>query len=181
MERDAYFDDTGIYVPLICDGGIVNPKDIAMAYAFGADVVMMGRWFARLDESPTDVIIRGGQRMKPYWGEGSARARSWQRYVEGGGDKMPFAEGVEGCVPHAGPLSANLQDALSKMSAFFCDNARLSIMEMHKSPIHVERVSMASIKEGRAHDILVEPSGDMLYSDRLGTYREKEWSPDKVA
>jgi IMP dehydrogenase len=180
--REEYFEESGgMYVPLICDGGIVHPKDIAMAYAFGADVVMMGRWFARLDESPSEIRIRGGQPFKPYWGEGTEKAKNWQRYQEGeGGGKLAFEEGIEGWVPYVGSLHDNLIEAVSKIQAFFAENARLNIEEMHDSPIHVERVSLASIREGRAHDVLIDPSTQTVFTDRLGQYSAKEWGLDNL-
>jgi len=167
--RDDYFRETGVYVPLICDGGIVHPRNVAMAYVFGADAVMMGRWFARMEESPTDVEIIRGQKMKPYWGEGSARARKWreQRYGQIG-----FDEGVEGYVPHAGRMRSNINDLVIKVSATIADAGCSSIMALHNpldpKPVEVERVSIFSAQEGAVHDILVGSQNEI--------YRESQWN-----
>ena len=66
----------------------------------GADFMMLGRYFARFDESPSRLVRVDGQFFKEYWGEGSQRARNWARYDQGG-DKLVFEEGVDGYVPYA--------------------------------------------------------------------------------
>ena len=78
--RDEYFEETGIYIPICSDGGIVHDYHMTLALAMGADFIMLGRYFSRFDESPTNKVIINGNYMKEYWGEGSARARNWQRY-----------------------------------------------------------------------------------------------------
>ena len=77
--RDEYFEKTGVYIPVCSDGGIVYDHHITLALAMGADFVMLGRYFARFDESPTEKVMIGGTYVKEYWGEGSNRARNWQR------------------------------------------------------------------------------------------------------
>ena len=81
--RDAYFEETGVYIPICSDGGLANDTQVVMALAMGADFVMMGRYFAMTEESPTSKISINGQMYKPYWGEGTVRAQNWQRYSEG--------------------------------------------------------------------------------------------------
>ncbi len=100
--RDEYYKETGVYVPICSDGGIVHDYHITLALAMGADFVMLGRYFARFDESPTDKVNVNGTYMKEYWGEGSNRARNWQRYDLGGSTKLSFEEGVDSYVPYAG-------------------------------------------------------------------------------
>ena len=103
--RDKYFEETGVYVPVCSDGGIVHDYHVTLALAMGADFVMLGRYFARFDESPSRRVIVNGSYMKEYWGEGSARARNWQRYDLGGKKtSMSFVEGVDSYVPYAGSL-----------------------------------------------------------------------------
>ena len=102
QERDQYFEETGVYVPICADGGIVQDYHITLALAMGADFCMLGRYFSRFDESPTSKVLIGGSYMKEYWGEGSARARNWQRYDLGGAAKLSFEEGVDSYVPYAG-------------------------------------------------------------------------------
>ena len=75
--RDEYYQRTGIYIPICSDGGIVHDYHIVLALAMGADFVMLGRYFARFDESPSRKIRQGMNYVKEYWGEGSNRARNW--------------------------------------------------------------------------------------------------------
>jgi len=148
--RDRYADKTGTYLPVIADGGIVTSKDAVIALALGADAVMMGRYFARMDESPTSKLQINGRTMKPYWGEGSARAREWSaaRYRH-----ASFLEGVEGFVEYAGKLSGNLPEMLSKIKAAMASCGCASIAELHEKA-ELELVSGLSIREGKVHDIL---------------------------
>ncbi|MBR2039903.1 MAG: IMP dehydrogenase, partial [Clostridia bacterium] len=106
--RNEYYKETGIYIPICSDGGIVHDHHITLALAMGADFMMLGRYFARFDESPTNKIAIGGNYYKEYWGEGSNRARNWQRYDLGGDKKLSFEEGVDSYVPYAGSLKDNV-------------------------------------------------------------------------
>ena len=153
--RDEYFKETGVYVPICSDGGIVHDYHITLALAMGADFCMLGRYFARFDESPTNKILVNGSYMKEYWGEGSARARNWQRYDLGGATKLSFVEGVDSYVPYAGPLHDNVQVTLSKIKHTFCNCGVLSIAELQKNA-KLTLLSSVSIVEGGAHDVLVK-------------------------
>ena len=113
--RKEYFEETGIYVPICSDGGMVYDHHITLALAMGADFLMLGRYFARFDESPTNIVNINGSYMKEYWGEGSSRARNWQRYDLGGAAKLSFEEGVDSYVPYAGSLHDNVNLSLSKV------------------------------------------------------------------
>ena len=145
--RDEYFKETGIYVPICSDGGIVHDYHITLALAMGADFVMLGRYFARFDESPTNKVRINGQYMKEYWGEGSNRARNWQRYDLGGSTKLSFEEGVDSYVPYAGPLADGVQTTLYKVKSTMCNCGALSIPELQqKAKLTV--VSSTSIVEG---------------------------------
>ena len=153
--RDEYYKETGIYVPICSDGGIVHDYHITLALAMGADFCMLGRYFARFDESPTNKVLVNGSYMKEYWGEGSARARNWQRYDLGGATKLSFVEGVDSYVPYAGSLHDNLQVTLSKIKHTFCNCGVLSIPELQKNA-KLTLVSSVSIVEGGAHDVVVK-------------------------
>jgi len=153
--RDEYFEETGIYVPICSDGGIVYDHHITLALAMGADFVMLGRYFARFDESPTNKVNVNGTYMKEYWGEGSARARNWQRYDMGGAAKLSFEEGVDSYVPYAGPLKDNVALTLSKVKSTFCNCGALSISEFQQKA-RLTRVSATSIIEGGAHDVILK-------------------------
>ena len=152
--RDEYFEETGIYIPICSDGGIVYDTHITLALAMGADFVMLGRYFARFDEAPSNRVVVNGSYMKEYWGEGSARARNWQRYDLGGSKKgMSFEEGVDSYVPYAGSLKENVATTLSKVKSTMCNCGALTIPEFQeKAKLTV--VSSTSIVEGGAHDVL---------------------------
>ncbi len=154
-ERDKYFKETGIYVPICSDGGIVHDYHITIALAMGADFVMLGRYFARFDESPTKKVNINGSYMKEYWGEGSARARNWQRYDLGGSGKLSFEEGVDSFVPYAGSLKDNVSLSLSKVRSTMCNCGCLTIPELQKNAT-LQLVSSTSIVEGGAHDVLLK-------------------------
>ncbi len=153
--RDEYFKETGIYVPICSDGGIVHDYHITLALAMGSDFVMLGRYFSRFDESPTNKVKINGQYMKEYWGEGSARARNWQRYDLGGDKKLSFEEGVDSYVPYAGALKDNVAITLAKVKSTMCNCGALTISELQeKAKLTV--VSSTSIIEGGAHDVVLK-------------------------
>ncbi len=151
--RDEYFKETGIYIPVCSDGGIVYDHHITLALAMGADFVMLGRYFARFDESPSNKVSIGGNYFKEYWGEGSARARNWQRYDLGGDKKLSFEEGVDSYVPYAGSLKDNVAMSLSKVKSTMCNCGALSIPELQEKAV-LTLVSATSIIEGGAHDVI---------------------------
>ena len=151
--RDEYFEQTGIYVPVCSDGGIVYDHHITLALAMGADFVMLGRYFARFDESPTNKVSIGGNYMKEYWGEGSARARNWQRYDLGGDKKLSFEEGVDSYVPYAGSLKDNVALSLGKVKSTMCNCGALTIKQL-QSKAKLTLVSETGIVEGGAHDVI---------------------------
>ena len=156
--RDEYFKETGIYVPICSDGGIVHDYHITLALAMGADFVMLGRYFARFDESPTNKVNINGNYMKEYWGEGSNRARNWQRYDLGGAAKLSFEEGVDSYVPYAGSLKDNVTTSLYKVRSTMCNCGVLTIPELQKNA-RLTVVSSTSIVEGGSHDVLLKNKG----------------------
>ncbi len=153
--RDEYFKETGIYVPICADGGIVHDYHITLALAMGCDFCMLGRYFSRFEESPTNKVIVNGNYMKEYWGEGSARARNWQRYDLGGDKKLSFEEGVDSYVPYAGYLHDNLAVTLAKVKHTMCNCGALSIPELQEKA-KLTLVSSVSIIEGGAHDVVLK-------------------------
>ena len=154
-ERDRYAKETGIYVPVCSDGGIVHDYHFTLALAMGADFLMLGRYFARFDESPSRRVSIGGSYMKEYWGEGSARARNWQRYDVGGKAGMAFEEGVDSYVPYAGSLHDNVALTLSKVRHTMCNCGALTIPELQQKA-KITLVSATSIVEGGAHDVVLK-------------------------
>ena len=155
--RDEWFKKTGVYIPICSDGGIVHDHHITLALAMGADFVMLGRYFARFDESPTNKLIVNGNYVKEYWGEGSNRARNWQRYDLGGSKKMAFEEGVDSYVPYAGSLHDNVNTTTSKIIHTMCNCGVMNIDDLQKKA-KITLLSPASIREGSAHDVIVKNS-----------------------
>ncbi|MBR3132652.1 MAG: IMP dehydrogenase [Clostridia bacterium] len=154
--RNEYFEKTGVYIPVCSDGGIVHDYHITLALAMGADFVMMGRYFARFDESPTRRLKINGNFVKEYWGEGSNRARNWQRYDMGGAkNKLAFEEGVDSYIPYAGPLKENVDITISKIKSTMCNCGSITIKELHEKA-RLTMVSNVSIKEGGAHDVILK-------------------------
>lgn len=153
--RDEYFARTGIYIPICSDGGIVHDYHVTLALAMGADFVMLGRYFSRFEESPTNKVIINGNYMKEYWGEGSNRARNWQRYDLGGAGKLSFEEGVDSYVPYAGSLKDNVGVTLAKVRSTMCNCGALTIPELQEKA-RLTLVSATSIVEGGSHDVVVK-------------------------
>ncbi len=156
--RDEYFEKTGIYVPICSDGGIVHDYHMTLALAMGADFMMLGRYFARFDESPTNKLIINGQYVKEYWGEGSNRARNWQRYDLGGKTKLSFEEGVDSYVTYAGPLKDNVAKSLYKVKSTMCNCGVINIPDLQKNA-KLTVVSSTSIVEGGYHDVTLKTAG----------------------
>lgn len=153
--REEYYKKTGIYIPICSDGGIVHDYHTVLALAMGADFIMMGRYFARFDESPAPKVKLGNNYVKEYWGEGSNRARNWQRYDMGEGNKLKFEEGVDSYVPYAGKLRDNLDVTLNKIKSTMCSCGAISIEELQKTA-RITLVSSTSIIEGGAHDVVLK-------------------------
>ena len=153
--RNEYFEKTGIYIPICSDGGIVYDYHMTLALAMGADFLMLGRYFARFEEAPGQKINLNGSYVKEYWGEGSARARNWQRYDMGGDAKLSFEEGVDSYVPYAGMLSDNVKQSLQKVKSTMCNCGVLTIPELQKKA-KLTIVSATSIVEGGAHDVITK-------------------------
>ncbi len=155
--RDQYYQETGIYVPICSDGGIVHDYHMTLALAMGADFIMMGRYFARFDESPTRKLRIGNNYVKEFWGEGSNRARNWQRYDTGGKEGLVFEEGVDSYVPYAGSLQENMDKTIAKIKSTMCNCGSLSIEELQRNA-RITLVSATSIVEGGAHDVILKES-----------------------
>ena len=153
--RDEYYKETGVYVPICSDGGIVHDYHMTLALAMGADFMMLGRYFARFDESPTPKININGTYFKEYWGEGSNRARNWQRYDLGGQSKLSFEEGVDSYVTYAGTLHDNVTKSLYKVKSTMCNCGVLTIPDLQRDA-KLTLVSATSIVEGGAHDVTLK-------------------------
>ena len=158
--RDEYFKETGVYVPVCSDGGIVHDHHITLALAMGADFVMLGRYFARFDESPSQKVNVNGTLMKEYWGEGSNRARNWQRYDLGGASRLSFEEGVDSYVVYAGALHDNVEISLYKVKSTMC-NCGVTDLESLRREAKITLVSATSLVEGGYHDVTLRSTQQM--------------------
>ncbi|MDR0395303.1 MAG: IMP dehydrogenase [Tannerella sp.] len=156
--RNRYMKEKGIYIPICSDGGLVHDYHMVLALAMGADFLMMGRYFARFDESPTKVLRVGNNYVKEYWGEGSNRAQNWQRYDMGGSESLKFEEGVDSYVPYAGKMKDNLDITLGKIKATMCSCGATTIGELQENA-KITLVSSTSIVEGGAHDVILKDQG----------------------
>ena len=157
--RDEYYATTGIYVPICSDGGIVHDYHMTLALAMGADFLMLGRYFARFDESPTQKLMVNGSYVKEYWGEGSNRARNWQRYDLGGKAKLNFEEGVDSYVTYAGSLHDNVEKSLYKVKSTMCNCGVTSIPALQENA-KLTLVSSVSIVEGGYHDVTLRATSN---------------------
>lgn len=153
--RDSYFKEKDIYIPICSDGGLVHDYHMTLALAMGADFLMMGRYFARFDESPTQTLRIGNNYVKEYWGEGSNRAKNWQRYDTGGAETLKFEEGVDSYVPYAGKMKDNLEITLGKIKATMCSCGSITLKELQRDA-RITLVSSTSIVEGGAHDVILK-------------------------
>ena len=153
-ERDRYLKKTGIYVPVCSDGGLANDTQIIIALAMGADFVMMGRYFAMTNESPTPRVAIGGRMYKPYWGEGSNRARNWQRYqneiVAEAGNK--FEEGIDAYVPVLGSMREVMAVTTAKLKSTMCNTGSLDLREFTGKAV-LTRISEQSFVEGGTSNV----------------------------
>jgi IMP dehydrogenase len=145
--RDEYFEESGIYIPVCSDGGLTNDTQIVIALAMGADLVMMGRYFAMTEESPTPKTSINGQMYKPYWGEGTQRAQNWQRYSDAMSSReMRFEEGVDAYVPLVGPLAEALTTTLAKVKSTMVNVGADSLAEFREKAV-LTMVSEQSVVE----------------------------------
>jgi IMP dehydrogenase len=151
-ERQKYLEETGIYIPICSDGGLNSDTQMIIALAMGADFVMMGKYFAMTEESPTSKISYRGRLYKPYWGEGSNRARNWQRYKQSEAAHLVFEEGVDAYVPYSGPLADKVEVSLVKLRSTMCNVGVLSLPEFHKNA-RLTRVSEMTVVEGGTSNV----------------------------
>jgi IMP dehydrogenase len=149
----------GSGVPIIADGGIKYSGDIAKAIAAGADAVMIGSLFAGTDESPGEIILFQGRSFKAYRGMGSISAMkegSRDRYGQGeqmqSGKLVP--EGIEGRVPHKGPLASLVHQLVGGLRAGMGYSGCRTIDELKKRAAFI-RVTSAGLRESHVHDVII--------------------------
>jgi IMP dehydrogenase len=168
--RDQYLEETGIYIPLCSDGGLANDTQIVVALSMGADFVMMGRYFAMTEESPTPRTSINGQIYKPYWGEGTIRAQNWQRYNDAMSSRvMMFEEGVDAYVPLVGSLADVMATTLYKLKSTMVNVGADSLADFKENAI-LTLVSEQSVVEAGTSTVFQFSSNRQLEGDNWGNH-----------
>jgi IMP dehydrogenase len=147
-------------VPVIGDGGITSPGDVAKAIAAGADTVMLGSMLAGTDEAPGEVVFQHGERFKEYRGMGSlgamrARGYSKDRYFQGDVEDVEklVPEGIEGRVTYKGPLSGVLHQIVGglRQAMGYCGAPTIEALKEAR----FVRITGAGLRESHPHDITI--------------------------
>jgi IMP dehydrogenase len=146
-------------VPVIADGGIKFSGDLAKAIAAGADCAMLGSLFAGTDESPGEVFLFQGRSYKYYRGMGSigamARGSADRYFQQEVTDTLKLVpEGVEGRVPHKGPVAHIVHQLIGGLRAAMGYTGNRTIAEMQKNCRFV-RITGAGLRESHVHDIAI--------------------------
>lgn len=143
-------------IPVIADGGIRYSGDVAKAIAAGASSIMIGSLFAGTTESPGERILWEGRSYKAYRGMGSLgamEAGSGDRYFQEGAKKL-VPEGIEGMVPHKGPLGDMVFQLVGGLRAGMGLTGATTIEELRRNGRFV-RVSAAGLVESHPHDVTI--------------------------
>jgi len=145
-------------IPIIADGGIKYSGDITKAIAAGASCVMIGGLFAGTDESPGELVLYQGRTYKVYRGMGSLgamEAGSKDRYAQEGVEaKKLVPEGVEGRVPHKGPIAASVYQLVGGLRSGMGYCGCETIEELRKNARFV-RITPAGLRESHVHDVII--------------------------
>jgi IMP dehydrogenase len=167
-------------IPLIADGGIKYSGDVTKAIAAGANVVMIGSLFAGVDESPGETILYQGRSFKAYRGMGSLSAMaqgSGERYFQSAEDMTSSAiaerpsvtaretngsnrlakfvpEGIEGRVPHRGPLEAMVYQLVGGLRSGMGYLGCGTIEDLQRNARFI-RISNAGLRESHVHDVII--------------------------
>ena len=150
--RDELAQREGRYVPLISDGGISGPAEMSVALALGADSLMMGNFFARYTEGAGNLVRdAGGEIVKEYWMEGSAKARNLRRYAQL--KDLFFEEGITGYVPHTGSIYDKLPLVLQILRSSMATAGCRTIEELHEKAV-LEMQSPTALYDSDVHDMV---------------------------
>ncbi len=146
-------------IPVIADGGLTSSGDVAKAIAAGAETVMVGSMLAGTDESPGDVVVVQGERLKQYRGMGSlgamkARGYSKDRYFQGDVEDVDklVPEGVEGHVPYKGPVRNVIHQLVGGLRQAMGYCGAPTIEEMRTATKFV-RITGAGLRESHPHGL----------------------------
>jgi IMP dehydrogenase len=156
--RNCYSVAKKYRVPIIADGGIKYSGDITKALAAGAQSVMIGSLFAGTDESPGEIVLLQGRSYKVYRGMGSLGAMEQgtkDRYQQAGVRTSKLVpEGVEGRVPHKGPLSHSVNQLIGGLRSGMGYCGCRNLDELRKKARFV-RISNAGLRESHVHDVII--------------------------
>ncbi|MBI5650281.1 MAG: IMP dehydrogenase [Chloroflexi bacterium] len=147
-------------VPVIADGGIKHPGDVAKAIAAGASSVMIGSLLAGTDESPGLMMTRQGHRYKTSRGMASAQATVARKTREGEGsvtqDEIDeyVSEGVDAAVPYRGRAREVLTQMVGGLQSGMSYSGAHSIEEFQALAIFV-RMTASGLRESHPHDVEV--------------------------
>ncbi|OGG01907.1 hypothetical protein A2Z33_01560 [Candidatus Gottesmanbacteria bacterium RBG_16_52_11] len=160
----------GSRVTVVADGGIRQIGDMAKAFAFGADAVMLGSLLARFDESPGDTVVVSGKKYKTYRGMGSLAAMrkgGAARYGQSRKGKALIAEGVEGLVEYKGSVAEFLVQVDGSLRSSFYYLGASNLKEFFRSS-RVIRISNAGLYESHPHTVQIADSGSNYIADPKG-------------
>jgi IMP dehydrogenase len=146
-------------IPIIADGGIRQPGDLAKAIAAGAQTAMIGSLLAGTDESPGLIMTRRGHRYKASRGMASLEANIERNKREGNDlthEEIEdyVAEGVEAAVPYRGKAREVLTQLVGGLQSGMSYSGAHSIEEFQQKAIFV-RMTGAGLKESGPHDVEV--------------------------
>ncbi len=145
--------------PIIADGGIKYSGDVVKALAAGADAVMIGSLFAGTDEAPGELVLYQGRSYKVYRGMGSLgamKAGSKDRYFQGAvtEEKKLVPEGIEGRVPHRGPLAESLYQIVGGLRSGmgYCGAKNLEAL---RQGAVFRKITAQGLRESHVHDVII--------------------------
>jgi len=146
-------------IPIIADGGIRQPGDLAKAIAAGAQTAMIGSLLAGTDESPGLIMTRKGHRYKASRGMASLDANIDRNKREGNDLTQEeiedyVAEGVEASVPYRGRAREVLTQLIGGLQSGMSYSGAHSIEELQQRAVFV-RMTGAGLKESGPHDVEV--------------------------
>ena len=146
-------------IPIIADGGIRYPGDVAKAIAAGAQTVMIGSLLAGTDESPGLIMTRRGHKYKASRGMASLAANIERNKREGNDLTREeiedyVAEGVEAAVPYRGRAREVLTQLVGGLQSGMNYSGAHTIEEFQEKAIFI-RMTGSGLKESGPHDVEV--------------------------
>lgn len=143
-------------VPVMADGGIRTSGDVTKALAAGASTVMCGNLFAGTDESPGELVTRGGRKVKVFRGMASRAAAEHRvlreaRQVDDTTFNEMVPEGVEAVVPYRGSARDIIRQIVGGLRSGMSYCGSRTIEELHEKAEFIQ-ITSAGIRESLPHD-----------------------------